>query len=96
MICILINAKQNHRSKHWASFPGKIFHIDGTGIARETIGRDIPNVTIVGALSKILEMDFAKSRENLEAHLLGFFPAKMVEMNLVSFERAYKELKEVK
>ena len=92
---LLVNAKQDHRSAHWADFRGKIYHIDGSGIAIKTIGRDIPNVTIVGALAKILEMDFVKSRENLETHLSGFFPAKVVAMNLVSFEEGFKNVKEV-
>jgi len=93
---LLVNAKQNRRSKHWADFSGKIYHIDGSGIAIKTIGRDIPNVTIVGALANILNMDLDKSRENLEKHLSGFFPAKVVEMNLVSFEEGFKNVKEVK
>ena len=92
---LLVNAKQDHRSAHWQKFRGKIYHIDGSGIAIETIGRDIPNVTIVGALANILQMDFAKSRENLEKHLLGFFPPKVVEMNLVSFEQGFNNVKEV-
>jgi len=92
---LLVNAKQKHRSPHWQKFRGKIFHIDGSGIALKTIGRDIPNVTIVGALCKILEMDLAKSRENLKKHLLGFFPPKIVEMNLVSFEQGFNNVLEV-
>ena len=92
---ILVNAKQKQRSPHWRKFRGKIFHIDGSGIALETIARDIPNVTIVGALTKVLEMDLAKSRENLKKHLLKFFPVNIVEKNLVSFERGFKEVQEV-
>lgn len=93
---LLVNAKQDHRSKHWSKFNGKIFHIDGSGIALKNIKRDIPNVTIVGALSKILNMDLRKSRENLRIHLLGFFPEKIVEMNLVCFEKGFNNVKEVK
>lgn len=92
---LLVNAKQKYRSPHWQKFRGKIFHIDGSGIALKTIGRDIPNVTIVGALCNILEMDFAKSRENLKKHLLNFFPPKIVEMNLVSFEQGFNNVLEV-
>jgi len=92
---LLVNAKQDHRSAYWQKFRGKIYHIDGSGIAIKTIGRDIPNVTIVGALANILKMDFAKSRENLEKHLLGFFPPKVVAMNLVSFEQGFNNVKEV-
>jgi pyruvate ferredoxin oxidoreductase gamma subunit len=92
---LLVNARQNHRSEHWGNFRGKIFHIDGSGIAKKTIGRDIPNVTIVGALTKILNMDFEKSRENLREHLSEFFTTKVVEMNLVSFEQGFNNVKEV-
>jgi pyruvate ferredoxin oxidoreductase gamma subunit len=92
---LLVNARQNHRSEHWENFRGKIFHIDGSGIAKKTIGRDIPNVTIVGALTKILNMDFEKSRENLREHLSEFFTTKVVEMNLVSFEQGFNNVKEV-
>ena len=92
---LLVNSSQPDRSKKWKNFSGKIYHIDGSGIALSTIKRDIPNVTIVGALIKILDIDFVKSRENLRNNLLKFFPEKIVEMNLVSFERGFLEVNEV-
>lgn len=92
---ILVNAQQDVRSSHWKNFSGKIYHIDGSGIALNTIKRDIPNVTIVGALSRILEMDYEKSLENLQSHLSEFFPKKVVEMNLISFEEGFNKVVEV-
>ncbi len=92
---LLINAQQTFRSKHWAKFQGKIYHIAGSKIALETIKRDIPNVTIVGALVKILKMDRIKSRENLKTNLSKIFPEKIIEMNLVSFDKGFNEVKEV-
>lgn len=92
---LLINSNQASRSKKWINFSGKVFHIDGSGIALSTIKRDIPNVSIAGALTKILDIDFAKSRENLKENLSKFFSEKIVEVNLESFERGYKEVKKV-
>ena len=92
---LLINTKQLERSKKWENFRGEIFHIDGSGIALKTIKRDIPNVTIVGALVNILGMDLAKSRENLKHHLLHFFPADIVDINLKSFEQGFQTVRKV-
>lgn len=93
---LLVNAKGDKNIEKWGKFRGNLFHIDGSGIAKETIKRDIPNVTIVGALTKILEMDQRKSRENLKIHLLKYFSEKIVEMNLVSFDRGYTEVLKIK
>ncbi len=72
----------------------KIFTVDATHIAIETIGRPIPNTPMLGALAAInpiikledLEMDMRKK--------LGHkFSQKIVEGNVNALNRAYKEVK---
>ena len=68
------------------NFPGKVFHCGADAIARENIGREIPNVPIVGAflaISKIFPTE--KFAEKLEKILTKNFPQKIVAGNLTAF-----------
>ncbi len=75
----------------------KVYTVDASTIARECIGREIPNTPMLGALvraTKIIELEtllkFVRER------LLEKFRDKkeVIEGNLKSIERAYNETKE--
>lgn len=72
---------------------GKIFTVDATKIARETIGRPIPNTPILGALLRITGMI---ALEDFLGHLrksMGKkFSDQIVEGNAQAAERAYQEV----
>jgi pyruvate ferredoxin oxidoreductase gamma subunit len=73
----------------------KIYSLDAYTIARDELGRAIPNVPMVAALVKILNlMDLGKFRENIKVSLAKKLRAEVVEMNLRTIDRAYKEVKE--
>ncbi len=89
---LVINTGQKEKSKFADIFEGEIYHVPATKIALDTINRNIPNVAMVGALTKVLDLDFQKMIGFLRADLSRVFPETIVEKNLEGFERGYKEV----
>ncbi|MCX5748777.1 MAG: 2-oxoacid:acceptor oxidoreductase family protein [Candidatus Saganbacteria bacterium] len=74
----------------------KIFTVDASKISKETIGRDIPNTPMLGALikaSNILDIDLLI--EDLKKKLAKKFASKpeVIEGNLNAVKRAFEEAK---
>ncbi len=68
--------------------------VDATSIALDTIGRNIPNMPMVGALVKvsgILNMDDVL--EMLKESFAKKFGKEIIEKNLSAIKRAYEEVK---
>jgi len=73
----------------------KIYALDAYTIASDELGRAIPNVPMVSALIKVTGfMDFKKFKENLKISLEKKLRSEVVEMNLRTVDRAFKEVKE--
>jgi pyruvate ferredoxin oxidoreductase gamma subunit len=73
----------------------KIYALDAYTIARDELGRAIPNVPMVAALVKIVDlMDLAKFRENIKVSLAKKLRPEVVEMNMKTISRAFEEVKE--
>ena len=72
-------------------YKGKIIIVDATSISMETMGRNIPNIAMLGALAQAVEV---VSKENLvkmiKESLGGKFKKAVVEANVTAFEKAYK------
>jgi pyruvate ferredoxin oxidoreductase gamma subunit len=71
----------------------KVACVDASGIALDTIGRDIPNTPMVGALIKLtgcVDMDAFKSL--LAKNLSKKFGQEMIDANWASVDRAYEEV----
>ena len=72
-----------------------LFGLDAYRIAREELGRAIPNVPLVAALVKIMDlMDLDAFRRNIEASLSKKLRREVVEMNMRTIDRALQEVKE--
>lgn len=73
----------------------KIYAFDAYTIARDELGKAIPNVPMVAALLKITElMDLDKFKERLKVSLSKKLRSEVVEMNMRTVDRALKEVKE--
>ncbi len=73
----------------------KIYALDAYSIARDELGRAIPNVPMVAALVKVVGlMDLDKFRKNIEVSLAKKLRAEVVKMNLKTISRAFEEVKE--
>lgn len=76
----------------------KVYTVDASKIALETIGRDVPNTPMLGALVRVtgilqLEPMLAAIKEKLGVKFRG--RTKLVDDNLKSIRRAYDEVKGV-
>jgi len=77
----------------------KLYTVDGTKIALETLRKPIANTAILGSLIRILEKEgikYVKLDDLLEAtrHVLGErYSGKIVEANIEAVRRAYEEVR---
>ncbi|GAF92893.1 unnamed protein product, partial [marine sediment metagenome] len=73
----------------------KIYSLDAYTIASDELGRAIPNVPMVAALIKVTElMDLKKFKERIKVSLSKKLRSEVVEMNVRTIDRAFKEVKE--
>lgn len=73
----------------------KIYALDAYTIARDELGRAIPNVPMVAALVKLFSlMDLEKFKKKIKISLAKKLRPEVVEMNLRTIDRAFKEAKE--
>ncbi|MEI7510848.1 MAG: 2-oxoacid:acceptor oxidoreductase family protein [Candidatus Peregrinibacteria bacterium] len=92
---ILLNTSQE-KTQFSEKFSGTVFHVPGTVIATQEIGRNIPNVPLLGALLKITNLlSIEKFLPALEKYLLESLPPKVVAGNLRAFQRGYDEVRKV-
>ena len=71
----------------------KIATVDASEIAINTIGRDIPNTPIAGALAKVTGVINVDSlKKYVEKSFQGKFSDKVIAGNLASVDRAYEEV----
>lgn len=92
---LVINTSKTKPSVFNEKFKGKVYHLNATVIALDTIGRNVPNVAMVGGLTKILELDQDQMKTILKDHLLTFFPEKIVNKNMEGFDRGFSEVIEI-
>src|SRR3989338_5872894 len=74
----------------------KVFTVDASTISKETIGREIPNTPMLGALVKATGLlDFKEMMEDTKKKLEKKFKSKpeVIEGNIKAIERAYNEVK---
>lgn len=75
---------------------GKIFAVDASKISKETIGKDIPNTPMLGALIKVSGLlDFDHMMQDLKKKLSKKFASKpeVIEGNLSAVKRSFEEVK---
>ena len=71
----------------------KVAVVDASGIALDTIKRDIPNTPLVGALSKVTGVvPVDQEKERLRITFGKKFSQEMIDANLESVDRAYEEV----
>lgn len=97
--CILVNtnaAPADIRPKLNVKSSVRVFTVDASTISKETIGREIPNTPMLGALIKATGMmDFKEMLEDTKKKLEKKFRSKpeIVSGNVRAIERAYNEVK---
>ena len=74
----------------------RLYTLDASSIAKETIGRDIPNTPMLGALAKVTGLlSYSTLMDDTRSKLEKKFRNKpeVIEGNLKAIERAYNEVK---
>jgi pyruvate ferredoxin oxidoreductase gamma subunit len=74
----------------------KVYTVDASKISLETIGRDVPNTPMLGAMIKVTGiLDFEPMLKSIQDKLAKKFRSreKLVEGNILSIKRAYEEVK---
>ncbi len=73
----------------------RVFTVDATKIALETIGRPIPNTPLVGALVRVTGLfQLEEVIEGLKVSFGKKFSEEVIEGNIAAIRRAYEEVKE--
>jgi len=73
----------------------EIYGLDAYTIARNELGKAIPNVPMVAALVKVTQiMDLEKFKEKLKTSLAKKLRPEVVEKNLRTIDRAFKEVRQ--
>jgi len=93
---LLINTEKSPEEirKTLKTEKGKVFTVDATGISLDLLGRNLPNMPMIGALVKVLPV--VKLETLLESVKKKFgkkFSSKIVEGNVSAIKRAYEEVK---
>ena len=73
----------------------KIYALDAYSIARDVLGRAIPNVPMVAALMKITSlMDLDEFKKKIKISLSKKLRDEIVEKNMKTIDRALEEVEE--
>ncbi len=96
---IIVNAEQSPQEVK-RSLKGigekkiKIFTLNATKIALETLGKPIPNIPVIGALAKATGIiDLGKVIEHIRDSFGKKFSSEIVEGNVKAVKRAFEEVK---
>jgi len=92
---LLVNTKYDAKSiKKKTKFGGKVYVVDATKIALETLKRNIPNIAMLGALIKITNIvDISKLKEKIKAMFLKKLGEELTKANIEALMRGYKEVR---
>jgi pyruvate ferredoxin oxidoreductase gamma subunit len=71
----------------------RIFTVNGTRIALETLGKAIPNTVMLGALIRVSNVfDLARMETNIVKKFTKKYNERIAEMNVKAIRRAYEEV----
>lgn len=71
----------------------KIYTVNASQIARDNIGRDIPNTPMIGAILKVTKMmDISGVSKSIRKKLGAKLKPEIVEGNVKAIEKAYEEV----
>ena len=93
-ILIVNSPKKPEEIKKQTGFEGEIYTVDATGIAIKYLGRNLPNMPILGAFVKITKaIDIESLLEKVKAKFLNKIGKEKTEANLSAIREAYESVK---
>lgn len=93
---LIVNTKECPDSiRKKTGFHGKIYTVDATGIALETLGNDYPNTAIIGAIVKVTEIINLKTiTDRVKRFFLEKQKHEEAQTNTVAVKRGYLGVRE--
>ncbi|MCK4522910.1 2-oxoacid:acceptor oxidoreductase family protein, partial [Candidatus Aerophobetes bacterium] len=74
---------------------GKVFTVDATSISMEILGKNLPNIPMLGALIKVTSLLGLDTVISSIEHKFGKkFSSRIIEGNIEAIKKAYEEVKE--
>jgi len=92
---LIVNTNQTpNQIKELTKFNGQIYTVDATKISIELLGKNLPNMPILGALIKKREIVSMKAIENvLREHFEEKIGKEQTQRNVDAIKRAYDEVR---
>jgi pyruvate ferredoxin oxidoreductase gamma subunit len=94
---LIVNSKDEGFKNKLNDFKGRIFVVDASGIALKTIGKNIPNTPMLGAIARvfpIFKTDVIK--EVIKEEFKTRLSEELIKKNQDAVDIAYNETKEIK
>lgn len=93
---LLVNSKDSPEQvrERLSLEKGRIYAVDGTGIALDEVGKPIPNTVMIGALLKITgALSMEDVEKDIRKKLSGKLSEEALEGNVNAVHRAYEEVR---
>lgn len=93
---LLVNSKNSPEQirERLSLEQGRIYAVDGTGIALDEVGKPIPNTVMIGALLKITgALSMEDVEKDIRKKLRGKLSEEALEGNVNAVHRAYEEVR---
>ena len=92
---LLVNTNMSpSQLRYQIGYKGKIYTVDATAIALETIGRNLPNTPMLGALAKVTGVVSKESLvHELKVKLGATMKEEVVEANVKALEQGYESVR---
>jgi len=93
---LLINSSQFAHLKAIKDFTGQVYAVDGSQIAKHFLGKNWPNVALLGALAKVSSVVSLSELKNvLEKSMASHWGGAVAEKNYLCAKMAFSDVKEV-
>ena len=92
-ILIVNTSKEPEDIRNQTKFKGKIYTVDATKISIELLGKNLPNMPIIGALIRAREIVTLENiNKKVRDHFLKKIGEKNTEANIKAIKKAYDEV----
>jgi len=92
---LLVNTPKSEKeiAAHITNKNCKIYTLDASGIAKELLGKDLPNTVIVGAIAKLYsKIPYKEVANQLQNKFGAKMTREMIDKNLEALQRGYEEV----
>lgn len=89
---IIVNSRADNPFLKNISFAGKVYVLDASAIAKKHLKKDIPNLVILGVISRIINIQATIIEDIIREKFMSKFGSEMTEANLKAFREGIKAI----